>query len=78
MKNTNPDDNVITFFKHLVGTKGGVKMDAAKELGSLNFSKRTNEYLQLVGEVCNEPEFADFWDKQKALIKRKAIPKRKK
>jgi len=72
-------DSVFTFFKHLVGIKDTTRVsniDPSKELGMLQFSIRTNQYLALVGDVCGDADFADFWRGQSQIITSTAMAKK--
>jgi len=72
-------DSIFTFFRHLVGIKDTTRVsniDPARELGMLQFSIRTNQYLGLVGEVCGDKDFTDFWNRQSQIITATAMSKR--
>ena len=72
-------DSIFTFFKHLVGIKDTTRVsniDPSKELGMLQFSIRTNQYLALVGDVCGDADFADFWRGQSQIITSTAMAKK--
>jgi len=72
-------DSIFTFFKHLVGIKDTTRVsniDPAKELGMLSFSIRTNQYLGLVGDVCGDADFSNFWRSQSQIITSTAMSKR--
>jgi len=72
-------DSIFTFFKHLVGIKDTTRVsniDPSRELGMLQFSIRTNKYLGLVGDVCGDPDFADFWRSQSEIITSTAMSKK--
>ena len=72
-------DSIFTFFKHLVGIKDTTRVsniDPARELGMLQFSVRTNQYLALVGEICGDEEFTRFWNAQSEIITSTAMSKK--
>ena len=72
-------DSIFTFFKHLVGIKDTTRVsniDPSKELGMLQFSIRTNQYLGLVGDICGDQDFADFWRAQSEIITSTAMSKK--
>ena len=72
-------DSIFTFFKHLVGIKDTTRVsniDPSRELGMLQFSIRTNQYLGLVGDVCGDDDFANFWRAQSQIITATAMSKK--
>lgn len=72
-------DSIFTFFKHLVGIKDTTRVsniDPSRELGMLQFSIRTNQYLGLVGDICGDEEFAGFWRAQSQIITSTAMSKK--
>ena len=72
-------DSIFSFFKHLVGIKDTTRVsniDPAKELGMLQFSVRTNQYLGLVGDICGDDDFSNFWRSQSQIITATAMSKR--
>lgn len=72
-------DSIFTFFKHLVGIKDTTRVsniDPSRELGMLQFSIRTNQYLGLVGDICGDEEFAEFWRAQSQIITSTAMSKK--
>jgi hypothetical protein len=76
---TKDRDSVFTFFKHLVGIKDTTRVsniDPSRELGMLQFSIRTNKYLGLVGDICGDNDFADFWRQQSEIITSSAMSKK--
>ena len=72
-------DSIFTFFKHLVGIKDTTRVsniDPSRELGMLQFSIRTNQYLGLVGDVCGDADFSEFWRGQSQIITSTAMSKK--
>ena len=72
-------DSIFTFFKHLIGitdTSRVGNIDPKSELGMLQFSVRTNQYLKLVGEVCGDDDFSKFWGSQSEIITSTSMAKK--
>ena len=72
-------DSIFTFFKHLVGIRDTTRVsniDPSRELGMLQFSIRTNQYLGLVGDVCGDEDFSEFWRAQSQIITSTAMSKK--
>ena len=64
-------DSVFTFFKqllHLSRTTRVGNVNPKSELGMLQFSVRTNEYLALVGKTLGDHDFEKFWVDQSEII----------
>jgi len=76
---TKDRDSIFTFFKHLLGIRDTTRvanLDPSKELGMLQFSVRTNQYLGLIGNVCGDKDFADFWKAQSEIITSTSMSKK--
>lgn len=72
-------DSIFTFFKHLIGVKDTTRVgniDPARELGMLQFSVRTNKYLELVGNTFGDSDFAAFWGAQSEIITASSMAKK--
>jgi len=73
-------DSIFTFFKHLISPKISTlrvgNIDPSKELGMLQFSVRTNQYLKLVGETLGDDDFAKFWGDQSEIITSSSMAKK--
>jgi len=72
-------DSIFTFFKHLIGITDTTRVgniDPRSELGMLQFSVRTNKYLELVGKTFGDDDFAKFWGDQSEIITSSSMAKK--
>jgi hypothetical protein len=73
-----PRDSIFTFFKqllHISDTTRVANINPKNELGMLQFSVRTNQYLALVGDIFGDRDFSDYWMAQSQIMTSSSMSK---
>lgn len=71
-------DSIYSFFRKVLGLKDTTRVANLdkRELGNLQLSVRSNQYLSMVGGILNNKPYSDFFGKQSEIITSTSMAKK--